>query len=69
MKSEQYYRELDQAFERSAGPLEERVLRNGIWFTRCRRCRNLDSELLNGICGTCGDDLRYQADADRYDVR
>ena len=54
-RTEWQMRQYDEVFERSevSRPLENRVLRDGHWFTRCKRCRELDSELLNDLCGTC----------------
>jgi hypothetical protein len=35
----------------------------------CRRCHGRDgTEILGGICGTCGDDLRQEADAARFEL-
>lgn len=36
---------------------------------RCKRCRHTEAyagPLLGDICGSCGDDLRQEADADRH---
>jgi ribosomal protein L37E len=33
-------------------------------YGRCRRCRNRGQELKRGICGSCGDDLRQEHDAE-----
>jgi hypothetical protein len=34
----------------------------------CSRCLKGGRELIRGICGNCGDDLRQERDADEADV-